>query len=91
MSKFNGLSIADLTRIIEYYTQKNVELEASFLALQITSANKEKDLTQKYYNEKNEITITHKKELDKINEEFNKKINKLESGLNKKNKISNKE
>ena len=52
MSKFSGLSTADLTRMIEYYAQKNVDLETSFLVLQITSGNKEKDLTQKYYDEK---------------------------------------
>jgi hypothetical protein len=91
MSKFSGLSTADLTRMIEYYAQKNVDLETSFLVLQITSANKEKDLTQKYYDEKNEINIAHKKELELINETFNKKINKLESDLNKKKKLVNKD
>jgi D-arabinose 1-dehydrogenase-like Zn-dependent alcohol dehydrogenase len=55
------------------------------------SANKEKDLTQKYYDEKNEINIAHKKELELINETFNKKINKLESDLNKKKKLVNKD
>ena len=31
------------TRIIDYYKQKNSELELSFLVLQIESSNKEKE------------------------------------------------